>query len=43
MHKEDSLGKFALSSAGIAARDQFVLNTCLQHNVPVAAAIGGGY
>ena len=41
-HAEDRLGRLALSDAGLAARDAYVLETCL----PVAAVvgvIGGGY
>ncbi|GBF88042.1 histone deacetylase [Raphidocelis subcapitata] len=39
----DSLGKLALSDAGIAARDDFVMRACAEAGVPIAAAIGGGY
>ena len=28
---------------GIAARDDFVLRSCAEAGVPIAAAIGGGY
>ena len=41
-HAEDRLGRLALSDEGLAARDAYVLQTCL----PVAAVvgvIGGGY
>ena len=43
VHKDDSLGKMALSNEGILARDRFVLQSCVAAGVPVAAAIGGGY
>jgi hypothetical protein len=43
VHAEDALGKLALSNEGIAARDDFVMHTCAEAGVPVAAAIGGGY
>lgn len=43
VHAEDSLGKMALTSAGILARDRFVFEACAQAGAPVAAAIGGGY
>lgn len=43
VHKDDALGKMALTDAGILARDRFVFVTCAAAGVPVAAAIGGGY
>lgn len=43
VHEDDALGKLALTSDGIAARDRFVLSACADAGVPVAAAIGGGY
>ena len=42
VHKDDSLGKLALTNEGIAARDSFVMGACADAGVPVAAAIGGG-
>ena len=42
-HKDDLLGKLALSDAGLYRRDQYVLHTCLRRGVPVACVIGGGY
>lgn len=39
----DALGKMALSDAGVAARDRFVMAACAAAGAPVAAAIGGGY
>lgn len=43
VHADDSLGLLALTDAGIAERDRFVLATCAACGAPVAAAIGGGY
>jgi acetoin utilization deacetylase AcuC-like enzyme len=43
VHAEDSLGKMALTDAGILARDRFVFGACAAAGAPVAAAIGGGY
>lgn len=43
IHADDSLGKMALTNDGILARDRFVLGSCAEVGVPVAAAIGGGY
>jgi acetoin utilization deacetylase AcuC-like enzyme len=42
-HKEDLLGKLALSDAGLYRRDYYVLSTCLAGRTPVACVIGGGY
>lgn len=42
-HREDRLGRLALSDEGLAARDAFVLRTCLGKGRPVAGVIGGGY
>jgi acetoin utilization deacetylase AcuC-like enzyme len=42
-HAEDSLGKLALSDAGLYARDHYVLSQCWQRQIPVAGVIGGGY
>ena len=43
VHKDDALGKMALTDVGILQRDRFVLASCAAAGVPVAAAIGGGY
>lgn len=43
VHAEDTLGKMALTDAGILARDRFVFEACALAGAPVAAAIGGGY
>lgn len=42
-HREDALGKLALSDAGLLRRDRFVLESCLRQGAPVATVIGGGY
>lgn len=42
-HIEDSLGKLALTDAGLYQRDHFVFSQCAERMVPVAAVIGGGY
>jgi acetoin utilization deacetylase AcuC-like enzyme len=38
----DRLGKLALSKAGLAARDRFVLSTLRDAGIPVAIAMAGG-
>jgi acetoin utilization deacetylase AcuC-like enzyme len=43
VHKDDDLGKLALTDQGIAARDRFVLDFFASRGVPLCAAIGGGY
>jgi acetoin utilization deacetylase AcuC-like enzyme len=42
-HKDDLLGKLALSDSGLYRRDHYVLSTCLARRTPVACVIGGGY
>ncbi len=42
-HKDDLLGKLALSDAGLYRRDHYVLTTCRTARIPVACVIGGGY
>lgn len=39
----DKLGRLALSMEGCRERDAFVLKTCRENNIPVAASMGGGY
>jgi acetoin utilization deacetylase AcuC-like enzyme len=39
----DKLGKLALSKEGCKARDQFVFEQCIKHNIPVQVSMGGGY
>jgi acetoin utilization deacetylase AcuC-like enzyme len=40
---DDRLGRLALSKAGLAARDRFVLGCCRDAGVPVALTMAGGY
>lgn len=42
-HAADRLGRLALSDAGLAARDRFVVRTARCRGVPVASVLGGGY
>ncbi|WP_457788987.1 histone deacetylase family protein [Pseudomonas sp. PL-6] len=43
VHRDDALGHLQLSDAGIAARDEAVLQHCLGRDIPVLGVIGGGY
>ena len=43
VHRDDALGYLQLTDAGIAARDQAVLEHCLGRDIPVVGLIGGGY
>ncbi len=40
---KDRFGKLALTKAGLAARDRFVLETLHESGLPVAICMGGGY
>ncbi|MEM9161972.1 MAG: histone deacetylase [Cyanobacteria bacterium P01_F01_bin.4] len=42
-HKDDRLGKLAMTDTGLFQRDRYVLATCAQAGYPVACVIGGGY
>ena len=42
-HKDDLLGKLALSDAGLSERDRCVLAACADRSIPVACVVGGGY
>ncbi|TCD06392.1 histone deacetylase [Erythrobacteraceae bacterium CFH 75059] len=42
-HRDDRLGRLALSDAGLLARDRLVLREARRRGVPVASALGGGY
>lgn len=42
-HTEDRLGRLALTDAGLAARDRFVIAAARRLGLPVASALGGGY
>ena len=43
VHKDDRLGKLALTDAGVFERDRTVLQACVNAGHPVACVIGGGY
>ncbi|QTS85707.1 histone deacetylase [Ectopseudomonas khazarica] len=43
VHKDDALGYLHLTDAGLAARDEAVLDHCLGRDIPVLGVIGGGY
>lgn len=43
VHHEDRLGRLKLTDAGIRARDRHVIETVRGRDIPLAAAIGGGY
>ena len=42
-HRDDRLGRLALSDVGLLQRDHLVLDACLRRKIPVATVIGGGY
>jgi acetoin utilization deacetylase AcuC-like enzyme len=42
-HRDDRLGRLALSDEGLLQRDRLVLELCLRQRLPVATVIGGGY
>ena len=42
-HRDDRLGRLALSDAGLAERDRQVIGFFRDRGIPVAAVIGGGY
>ncbi len=42
-HKDDKLGKLALTDEGLYRRDEFVITSCVDRAIPVACVIGGGY
>ena len=39
----DKLGRLKITEDGIRKRDRWLLETCVQHEIPVTAVIGGGY
>ena len=39
----DTLGRLALTKAGLAARDRLVFDQCRRAGLPVAVVMGGGY
>ncbi|QXQ08625.1 histone deacetylase [Sphingosinicellaceae bacterium] len=42
-HVDDRLGRLALTDEGLQQRDGYVVRTCRQRGIPVAATLGGGY
>ena len=42
-HRNDRLGRLALSDLGLLMRDRLVLDAALRRNIPIATVIGGGY
>jgi acetoin utilization deacetylase AcuC-like enzyme len=40
---EDTLGRLALTAAGLEARDRFVLESARRRGIPLVATLGGGY
>jgi acetoin utilization deacetylase AcuC-like enzyme len=43
VHRDDKLGRLALTDAGIAARDRLVATRARTLGIPLASAMGGGY
>lgn len=43
VHRDDALGYLNLTDAGLAARDERVIERCLARDIPVLGVIGGGY
>ncbi|KXF81406.1 histone deacetylase family protein [Enterovibrio coralii] len=43
IHIDDELGYLSVCHEGIAKRDAAVFDACADHQIPVAAVIGGGY
>lgn len=43
VHKDDRLGRLALTEDGIARRDRYVIETVRRAGLPIACVIGGGY
>ncbi|WP_339666949.1 histone deacetylase [Maribacter arcticus] len=41
--KSDKLGTLGLTLHGCKLRDQYVLDTCKKHKIPVQCSMGGGY
>ncbi len=39
----DKLGRLALTHAGLRRRDELVMSACLDHGIPCAITLGGGY
>lgn len=43
VHRDDRLGRLALSDEGLRARDALVLGWARRHRLPVVGVLGGGY
>lgn len=43
VHKDDKLGRLALTDTGLSARDQFVAARARALGIPLASVMGGGY
>ena len=41
--KEDKLGRLAMTLEGTKKRDEMVLSSCFERNIPVQCSMGGGY
>jgi len=42
-HKDDKLGRLALTNEGLIERDRFVVGEARMRGMPIASALGGGY
>jgi acetoin utilization deacetylase AcuC-like enzyme len=42
-HREDRLGRLALSDEGLRDRDRFVMRQARRRGIPLASVLGGGY
>jgi len=42
-HRDDRLGRLALTDQGLAERENLVLDSCRRRGLPVACVVGGGY
>jgi len=42
-HRDDKLGRLALSDEGLARRDRFVVGEARRRGVPLVSVVGGGY
>ena len=42
-HIDDRLGRLALSDAGLAERERYVLAACRARGLPLTCVVGGGY
>jgi acetoin utilization deacetylase AcuC-like enzyme len=43
VHRDDRIGRFALTDSGLRRREELVLTTILGARIPLACVIGGGY